>query len=70
MYLDLERLKLEVLVNRRALHGGQLSVGAMLSAEVWLQGHVLDERALRSRYEGADRAYAIGAYWSGLRRRN
>ncbi len=70
VYLDLERLKLEVLVNRRALHGGQLSVGAMLSAEVWLQGHVLDERALRSRYEGADRAYAIGAYWSGLRRKN
>ena len=70
VYLDLERLKLEVLVNRRALRGGALAVGATLSAEVWLQGHVLDERALLSRYEGADRAYSIGAYWSGLRRMN
>jgi hypothetical protein len=70
VYVDLERLKLEVLVNRRALRGAPLAVGATLSAEVWLQGHVLDERALRSRYEGADRAYVIGDYWLGLRRRN
>jgi hypothetical protein len=70
IYLDLEKLKLEVLVNRRALRGGAPTVGATLSAEVWLQGHVLDERALRSRYEGIDRAYTLANFWSGLKRRN
>ena len=70
VYLDLERLRLEVLVNRRALRGDPLRVGATLSAEVWLQGHVLDERALRSRYEGVDRAYATPDFWAGLKRRN
>ena len=69
VYLDLERLKLEVLVNRRALRG-KLSIGAMLAAEVWLQGHVLDERALRSRYEGIDRAYETANFWLALKRRN
>ncbi len=70
IYLDLERLKLEVLVNRRALRGRPLVVGANLTAEVWLQGHVLDEQALRSRYEGVDRAYTPAHFWSGLRRSN
>jgi hypothetical protein len=70
VYLDLEKLKLEVLVNRRALGGGELKVGSTLSAEVWLQGHVLDERTLRSRYEGVDRAHARATFWSTLRREN
>lgn len=70
IYLDLERLKLEVLVNGRALRGAPLSVGANLTAEVWLQGHVLDEVALRARYEGVDRAYSPVDFWSKLARRN
>jgi hypothetical protein len=70
IYLDLEKLKLEVLVNRRALRGGAPTVGATLNAEVWLQGHVLDERALRARYEGIDRAYTVANFWSGLKRKN
>jgi hypothetical protein len=70
VYVDLEKLKLEVLVNERSLRGGDLRIGATISAEVWLQGHVLDERALRSRYEGVDTAYATVAFWQGLRRRN
>jgi hypothetical protein len=70
IYLDVEKLKLEVLVNRRALGGGELQVGSTLSAEVWLQGHVLDERTLRSRYEGVDRASARSSFWSTLRRGN
>src|SRR5712671_5429762 len=56
IYLDLSGLKLEVLVNTRALTGGALAVGATLSAEVWLQGHVFDDQALRLRYEGVDPA--------------
>jgi hypothetical protein len=70
VYLDLERFRLEVLVNHRALRGGRLCIGATLAAEVWLQGHVLDELALRARYEGVDRAYAPVDFWNGLKRRN
>ena len=70
VYLDLERLKLEILVNRRALRGGVLTMGETLAAEVWLQGHVLDDRALRSRYEGIDPAYTIAKFWAALKRNN
>jgi hypothetical protein len=47
-----------------------LAVGATLDAEVWLQGHVLDEHALRSRYEGVDYACSRASFWSALRRKN
>jgi hypothetical protein len=70
IYVHLDRLKLEVLVNARALTGGTLEVGATLSAEVWLQGHVLDSRAMRMHYEGVDQAYAIADLWSHFSRRN
>src|SRR5438552_19199122 len=70
IYLDLDKLKLEVLVNRRALGGGELTIGSTLSAEVWLQGHVLDERTLRSRYEGVDRTCSRASFWTTLRRSN
>ncbi|MGI8565219.1 MAG: hypothetical protein ACR2LZ_01925 [Pyrinomonadaceae bacterium] len=70
VYLDLERFKLEVLINRRTLRGGKLAVGATLAAEVWLQGHILDQRALLSRYEGVDASYSKAALWSHLKRRN
>ena len=70
VYLDLGGLKLEVLVNARALSGGPLEIGATLSAEVWLQGHVLDDHALRLRYEGVDRASSAAAFWSHFSRAN
>jgi hypothetical protein len=70
VYLDLGKLKLEVLVNARALSGGKLEAGATLSAEVWLQGHVLDARALRLQYEGVDHAYNIADLWSHFSRSN
>jgi hypothetical protein len=70
IHLDLEKIKLEVLVNRRALRGEQLDVGATVEAEVWLQGHVLDEQALRSRYEGVDYSYPTSKFWSGLKKKN
>jgi hypothetical protein len=69
-YLDLDHLKLEVLINQSALKGGPLTVGSVISAEVWLQGHVLDERAIRSRYEGVDPVYSMASFWSNLKRRN
>jgi hypothetical protein len=70
IYLDLERLKLEVLVNTRSLSGGQLHVGATLSAEVWLQGHVFDDQALRLRFEGVDPTWAAKNFWSRFSRSN
>src|ERR687893_533063 len=69
-YIDLEHFKLEVLINQRALRGGALCVGSTLAADVWLQGHVLDRRALQSRYEGTDTSYSTADLWSHLRRRN
>ena len=69
IYLDMERLKLEVLVNARALTG-QLQVGALLSAEVWLQGHILDGQALRLHYEGVDHRIPTGHFWSTFSRSN
>ena len=70
VYLDLGRLRLEVLVNGRVLRGSRLEVGASFSADVWLQGHVLDRRALLSRYEGADTTHTAADHWKHLRRRN
>ena len=70
IYVDVGRLKLEVLVNVRALLGGPLEIGTTLSAEVWLQGHVLDARALQAQYEGVDRAYSIADLWSHFSRTN
>jgi hypothetical protein len=69
-YLDLDCLRLEVLINQRSLRGGALDVGATVSADVWLQGHVLDRRAMRSRYEGVDASATRAAMWRSLRRRN
>ncbi|MDQ3134993.1 MAG: hypothetical protein M3Q76_09330 [Acidobacteriota bacterium] len=70
VYLDLGALKLEILVNQRMLRGGELQIGATLTADIWLQGHVLDGRALLSRYEGLDRSTTCAAHWSHLKRRN
>ena len=70
IYVDLEKLKLEVLVNRRSLTGGELQVGATLSAEVWLQGHVFDQETLRLRYEGVDRSCSTSQLWSHFSRSN
>jgi hypothetical protein len=70
VYLDLGGLKLEVLVNTRALSGGRLQVGATLSAEVWLQGHVFDDQALLLRYEGVDHAVHAIDFWSRFSRTN
>ncbi len=76
--VDLDCLKLEVLINNDSLRtrGGNsgknaVQVGAMVAVDVWLQGHVLDARTLRARYEGIDYSAARPAQlWRNLRRRN
>jgi hypothetical protein len=67
--IDVEagEIKIEVLVNRDDLKG-ELKRDAWLSSEVWLQGHILNEKELQARYEGIDRQQYRNNYWKILRR--
>src|SRR5262245_25499724 len=69
IYVDAGSIRIEVLANRRALRG-QLKIGAEITANIWLQGHVLEERDIVARYEGVDRDYELADFWAGLRREN
>jgi hypothetical protein len=69
IYIDAGSIRLEVLANRRALRG-QLRIGAEITANIWLQGHVLEESDISARYEGVDREYEQADFWAGLRRGN
>jgi hypothetical protein len=69
IYVDAATIRLEVLANRRALRG-QLKIGAEITANIWLQGHVLEASDISARYEGVDRAYELADFWAGLRREN
>jgi Domain of unknown function, E. rectale Gene description (DUF3881) len=69
IYVDAGSIRIEVLANRRALRG-DLKVGAEITANIWLQGHVLEERDISARYEGVDRDYEQADFWAGLRRGN
>lgn len=69
IYVEAGICRLEVLVSRQSLIG-RLKVGATLSARIWLQGYVLTEAELESRYEGIDLDYEMSDFWSALQRRN
>lgn len=69
IYIDAGVIRLEVLVNRRALRG-QPRIGAEITANIWLQGHVLEQSEMTARYEGVDRDSEAADFWSGLRRGN
>jgi hypothetical protein len=65
--VDAGEVKLEVLVNRDDLKG-RLKHDGWLSAEVWLQGHILNEKDLQARYEGIDYQLYRRSFWEMLRR--
>jgi hypothetical protein len=69
IYVDAAVIRVEVLVNRRALRG-ELTIGAEITANIWLQGHVLAEGDISARYEGVDQDYEQADFWSRLRRGN
>ena len=69
IYIDAERIRLEIIINRDSL-SGRLKVGAAISARIWLQGYILAEEDLEARYEGVDLDYEVGDFWSSLQRRN
>jgi hypothetical protein len=68
-HLELIDFELEILVNQRALHG-ELSVGAFLKADVWLQGHILSESTRRFLYEGIDYSVSSVEFWKKFKRLN
>lgn len=71
LVLDVEtdKLRLEVVTSRAELKGEPVR-DAWLTAEVWLQGHILTDRELRLRYEGIDREAPRDLLWQKLRREN
>jgi len=69
MLVDAGGATLEVVVERRALEG-DAQPGTRIEADLWLQGYVLDERMLRTQYEGVDPEWEPAESWSLLRRGN
>ena len=69
LYVDAGKLRLEVVISRADLKG-ELRRGASVTAEVWLQGHILSEEELRARYEGVDAESPPGSFWERFRREN
>ena len=70
IFLDLGEFKLEVLVNQKALKSENLQIGAYLKADVWLQGHILSENAIRNSYEGVDWHHRTADFWKKFKRLN
>ena len=69
VYVDAGAIRLELLANRRALNG-KLAIGSWITANVWLQGHLLGTEEIFARYEGVDRGSEVSDFWAGLRREN
>jgi len=69
MYVDAGTIRLEMLANRRTLRG-RLRTGGMVTADIWLQGHILEETEITARYEGVDQDSMKSDYWTMLRRGN
>lgn len=71
IYLNLGDLALEILVNRRTLRGAnRLRVGAMVKADIWLQGHIAGQSSTHSSYEGVDWSVGTSAFWKNLKKLN
>jgi hypothetical protein len=70
LHLGLGDFDLEVLVNQKTLRGDDLHIGAVLRANVWLQGHINSESTKFSRYEGVDYNYRTVDFWKKLKRLN
>lgn len=70
IYLNLGDFNLEILVNQRTLAGENLFVGAFIKADIWLQGHIVNEPARRSAYEGVDHSVRTVDFWKKFKRFN
>ncbi|HQU83829.1 MAG TPA: hypothetical protein PKY59_11915 [Pyrinomonadaceae bacterium] len=70
IHLDIGEFKLEILVNQTAIAAEKLKVGAFLRADVWLQGHIFDEKAKRKLYEGVDWKVETVDFWKLFKKPN
>ncbi len=70
IYVGMGGLQLEILVNQRALRGKKPRIGAFIEADVWLQGHILNETAKRNGYEGVDWSTRTADYWKSFKKPN
>ena len=68
-YIDTGLVKLEIIVNSKDLRG-EVKLDGVMSANIWLQGYILDDEAVAARYEGVDRTFQTSDFWSNLRREN
>lgn len=71
-YVDAGKISLEIVVNRADCSGPppEPQQEAWLTAEVWLQGHILSEKEVATHYEGVDYSVSPGDFWAALRREN
>ncbi len=70
IHLDLADFDLEILVNQKTLQGEELQIGSTVKADVWLQGHIISESTMYSRYEGVDYTRRTVDFWSAFKRNN
>lgn len=70
IYVGMGGSQLEILVNQRALRGKKPYVGAFIEADVWLQGHILNDTGRRNGYEGVDWSTRPADFWKNLRKPN
>lgn len=65
--VGLDGLTLELLINRADLNGDP-EVGHWLTAEIWLQGYMLNDQQMEARFEGVDPHIPTQHHWRRLRR--
>lgn len=70
IYLAVQTHKIEILVNQRGLHGEHPTIGALLQADVWLQGYLFNPRTQTAQYEGIDAKARRASFWRQLQRCN
>ena len=70
IYLDLDDIKLEIIINQDALKGMELRVGATVRADVWLQGHIVKQPLFLSSYEGVDWSFNTVDFWKNYKKLN
>jgi hypothetical protein len=70
VYVDVGGFQIEILVNQRAIDSQALRVGKFIRAEIWLQGHIINNPNRRFGYEGIDWSVNPINYWKNLRKPN
>lgn len=71
IHIDLDNFDLEILVNRQTLSGAKrLRVGSRIKADVWLQGHIINQTNFISNYEGVDWSSTKADFWKHLKKLN